>query len=301
MKGKSVFLTGLLLTAILAGCGAPASTQTPVPSETPVQGMPSTGKLDFLLVGKDGNDNYYDKKNASKVENSPLEGKTIYWLGSSVTYGSGSSGQSVAHYLAQTDGAVCVVDAVSGTTLATYSESDETSYLARLLKGEKLKPEERIDFFVCQISTNDCKDENVGQLGELTGDDVTDLDSFDTATTAGSLEYVIRYVHDTWNCPIYFYSCAYFGDEGLRGNQSPSGTNYEKLVDMTHQAAEKWNRLGEYQVKVIDLYHDTEFNALVSDTDYEFLMRDAIHPRKAGYMVWWLPEFQKAFYSECQS
>lgn len=279
----------ILILLLLTSCAAPAEKiETAAPE---IEGTPATGSIEFLLVGNDGNDKYYDKSNATRIDNSPLSGKKIYWLGSSVTYGSGSNGQSLAHFLTETDGAVCTVDAVSGTTLATYDEGGEKSYVSRLVNGEKLKPEEKIDLFVCQISTNDCKDENMEHFGSLSDG----FDDFDLSTAAGSVEYVIKYVAETWGCPIVFFSGSWFGDDGARSSQSPSGTNYAKLVALTKEAAEKWGGHG-VKVSVIDLYNDAEFNALVSDDDYAYLMRDAIHPRKAGYLVWWLPKVRESLY-----
>ena len=49
----------------------------------------------------------------------PLSGKTILWIGSSVTYGASSEKESMVDFLAARHGAVCVKEAVSGTTLAS--------------------------------------------------------------------------------------------------------------------------------------------------------------------------------------
>ena len=287
-------LCGLLFAALLlCACAAPAASSDPVPTEAP-KGEPSTGSIEFLLIGKDGNDMAYDKTRVTPDPDSPLQGKTIYWLGSSVTYGAGSNGQSMAHFMAAKDGVTSVVEAMSGTTLATGEKKPETSYVNRLLASEKFDKTAKIDAFVCQISTNDAKSVNMPQLGTLTPTDVTDPEAFDLSTAAGAIEYIIRYVHDTWHCPILFYSGSYFGDDGARGSADPSGSDYAKLVKLTHDAAEKWNAVDGCSVSVLDLYNDANFNALVSDTDYAYLMRDPVHPHKAGYLLWWLPAFENA-------
>ena len=46
-----------------------------------------------------GNSGKYSLENTATVENSPLSGKTVIFLGSSVTYGYGSKGVSFADYL----------------------------------------------------------------------------------------------------------------------------------------------------------------------------------------------------------
>lgn len=193
-----------------------------------------------------------------------------------------------------------VVDALAGTTLATFGKHPELSYVSRMTDSEEFDQDQKIDAFFCQISTNDCKDENIENFGEITPDDVTAMDAFDLSTAAGAVEFIIAYVHETRGCPVYFFSGSYFGDvgNGVRSNESPSGSNYAKLVDTVIQITEKWDQIDGYRVGVLDLYNNAEFNSLISDSDYEYMMQDAIHPRKAGYLVWWLPEFQQFLYTE---
>ena len=127
-------LPALLLALALGGCASNPAPPAPTPSPENT-GTPSTGQLKFQLIGADGNDNAYDQKLVVPIADSPLKGKVIYWLGSSVTYGSGSNGQSMARFMAAADGVTSVVEAVSGTTLATLPESGENSYVSRMLNG----------------------------------------------------------------------------------------------------------------------------------------------------------------------
>ena len=111
------------------------------------------------------------------------------------------------------------------------------------------------------------------------------------------MEYIISYVHKTWNCPIYFYSGAYFKDgkdKTKRENNNPPGSNYASLVSDVKQIAIKWNKKTDYQVRIIDLYHDVDFNNAASKSYYNWAMKDPIHPKKAGYLQWWSPYFVKA-------
>ena len=243
-----------------------------------------------------------DPANAAKYDASVCEaqddaltGKTIYWLGSSVTLGMASCEMSVPEYIAARHGAVCVKDAVSGTTLIDkpYKEffSSYDSYVTRLTSGGKFDKNADVDAFVCQVSTNDAKKEHLGEWGELTEAENTDADKFDVKTTLGAMEYVVAYVRKTWDCPVYFYTNARFDDKGERGSGDPLGSDYAKLVGKTHELAEKWNGLGA-DVRVIDLFNDEAFND-VSDEDYGFWMYDAVHPYKAGYLEWWTPAFEK--------
>lgn len=78
-----------------------------------------------------------------------LTGKTVIFLGSSVTYGSASGGISFADMMAKELNFHCIKEAVSGTTLA---DLDETSYVSRL---KRLDPATKADLLICQLSTND--------------------------------------------------------------------------------------------------------------------------------------------------
>lgn len=249
-----------------------------------------------------GNGARYDVRSIT-AENTALTGKTIYWLGSSVTLGMESGEQAVADYIAARNGAVCVKEAVSGTTLIDephetwFSSAD--SYITRLNTSASFDKYAEIDAFVCQISTNDAKRENVSKWGKITAANVTDKNAFDVKTTIGAMEYVIAYVHDTWGCPVYFYSGSYFGDDGLTGNRNPSGTDYANLIQLAHEVADKWNAIEGYEVHVIDLYNDEAFNS-ITDAQFQLYMRDPIHPRKAGYLEWWTPYFEAVFMETLQ-
>ena len=64
---------------------------------------PSTGSIPFRIYGEWGNNELYDLDAAEVKPDSPLRGKTIYWLGSSVTYGAASRQQSMVDYIAKID------------------------------------------------------------------------------------------------------------------------------------------------------------------------------------------------------
>ena len=91
----------------------------------------------------------YNPENLEKVPNSPLKGKNIVFLGSSVTKGFAAYGKSFVDMVAARTGANCVKEAVSGTTLV---DDNAKSYVARL---KALDPKTPCDLFVCQLSTND--------------------------------------------------------------------------------------------------------------------------------------------------
>lgn len=239
----------------------------------------------------EGNGSKYSLSNIH-AKQTALTGKTIYWLGSSVTVGMESNNVAVADYIAARNGSTCVKEAVSGTTL---KDGKKNSYVSRLENTGKFDKSAKIDAFVCQISTNDAKSSIIPDWGELTGDTV--VSGFDKQTTLGAMEYIVTYVEKTWNCPVYFYSGAHFGDSGARSSKNPKGSDYAKLVEQTHKLAGKWNKIEGYEVKVIDLFNDEDFNN-VTDEQYKLYMHDAIHPFKAGYLEWWTPVFEEAFFGD---
>lgn len=276
------------LALAFGGCGDKKPSAPEKTVYTPVYDIPS----DIPTVS--ANDTSFSVASTEKRADSPLDGKTIYWLGSSVTYGSASEVESMADFLAALTGCKSVKEAVSGTTIYDDGGSGDSglrSYTRRLKNGANFDKTAKVDAFICQISTNDARNDRLSKWGKAS--DLTDLDSslYDISTTLGGVDFIISYAIETWNCPVYFYSGAYFGDSGTRKNSNPTGTNYGKLVDEVKKIAKKWQD-DDYKVEVIDLFNDKDFNAAVSDEYYEWATSDAIHPRRAGYRQWWTPYFE---------
>lgn len=142
-----------------------------------------------------GNGEKYSLDNTPENADSPIKGKTVIFLGSSVTYGSASGGVSFADYIEKRDGCEMIKSAVSGTTLV---ESGIDSYVSRLKKLDA----EKADLLVCQLSTNDASQKK--ELGKII--ESKNLNDFDTKTVAGAIEYIICYSKEKWNCPVIFYT-----------------------------------------------------------------------------------------------
>lgn len=213
-----------------------------------------------------GNSIKYSVCLTERKKNSRLKGKKIIFLGSSVTYGSQSKGESFVDFLKKADGIEAVKEAVSGTTLA---DNGSKSYISRMKTIDK---NYKADAFVCQLSTNDAsKSVPLGSISESFS-----LNDFNTSTVAGAIEYIITYAKKTWKCPVMFYT----------GTKYES-TQYEKMVDLLGCIASK------HGIAVLDMWNSEKMNA-VSHEEYGLYMADGIHPRRAGYKLWWLPEFEKA-------
>lgn len=219
-----------------------------------------------------GNDIKYSVEYTDINENSPIAGKRIIFLGSSVTYGSASEGESFVDYLEKRDGIIPVKEAVSGTTLVDDG-NDEDSYVQRLYKLDR---DMKVDAFVCQLSTNDAKKKK--PLGEVA--EGFDSENFKVNTVAGAIEYIISYAKGVWNCPVFFFTETKYDSE-----------RYGKMVELLNQIAQKW------EINVINLWDDDILNG-ITPAERELYMADDIHPTRAGYKLWWLPRFETYLFAK---
>ena len=115
-----------------------------------------------------------------------LTGKTVLFLGSSVTYGSASGGISFADMMAEELGFHYIKEAVSGTTLA---DLDETSYVARL---KRVDPSTHVDLLICQLSTNDASQ------------------GIPLEKTESAIRAILDYTAEIFACPVIFYTGTHY-------------------------------------------------------------------------------------------
>ena len=221
---------------------------------------------DMKMNSLPGNKAEYSFDQIIPLENSPLAGKKIAVLGSSVVFGAASQQDAVAEYLSARFGCDYTKEAVSGTTLV---DNGANSYVQRL--QTRLDPNAQYDLFVCQLSTNDASKKL--PLGEIA--EGTELNGFDTSTVTGAIEYIIVYARETWNCPVVFFTGSRYDSE-----------EYSAMVTRLHELE------GKYGIGVLDLWTSDSFNA-ISDTERALYMNDNIHPTRAGYRDWWGPELEK--------
>ena len=230
-----------------------------------------------------GNVKRFHPENIPPHAESPLKGKTIIYLGSSVTYGSDSLGVSFVEYIDRLNGTTSVKEAVSGTTLVTKddacgdprsqegSSSSGSSYIPRM---KTIDPDIPADAFICQLSTNDAtRHMPLGKISEG-----FELANFDTETVAGAIEYIIAYAEKTWHCPVLFYTGTRFDCR-----------EYGEMVKLLLEIQKKW------KIGVIDLWNDKALHA-ISEKDYNLYMSNPIHPTQAGYLLWWVPAMETYLY-----
>jgi len=223
------------------------------------------GLGDVRMAKIPGNSPDYGMASLETLPDSPLAGKKVLFLGSSVTYGAASLQEGIPEYFARRLGCDVTKEAVSGTTLADTSSS---SYVQRLLN--RVPADTPYALAVIQLSTNDAtKKLPLGQI------DPEQRDGFDTSTVLGAMEFIISYCRNTWDCPVLFYTNARY-----------DSAEYAAMVEMLPALQEKWG------IGVLDLWHDDAFNA-ISDAERALYMNDSIHPTKAGYREWWCPEMER--------
>lgn len=230
---------------------------------------------------------------------SQLSGKTFAALGSSITFGYGSKEIAFPEMIARTDSCRFIKQAISGMTLAYDPLRPEThpegSYVRQLL--DRIDPSEKIDGFVVQLSTNDA------QKGIRTGviSDSFDSKDQDPSTITGAMEFILAYIRETWNCPVVFYINAYldrlyiehfaathpeFPVDVDKACHDLLG-NYEEMIRILYRLQEKWH------FEIADLWNSDEIRN-VSFEEKDLLMNDVIHPRKAGYLFWYVPQIRKS-------
>lgn len=213
-----------------------------------------------------GNAEEYALDTVEPMADSPLAGKTVLFLGSSVTYGAYSLGEALPEYFSARMGCTAIKEAVSGTTLAG---TDDDTYVNRL--KQNVSTSEPADLVICQLSTNDATLKK--ELGEIAVGE--NADDFYPETVTGALESIIAYCDETWGCPVVFFTGSYYESE-----------HYDAMVARLYELQGKWN------IGILDLWTNGEFNA-ITDEQRSLYMYDNIHPTRAGYRDWWGPELEK--------
>ena len=213
-----------------------------------------------------GNDERYSMDCLAQLENSPLRGRPVLFLGSSVTFGHASLQKGIPEYFGARSGCTVTKEAVCGTTIV---DDQGDSYVSRLMRN--VDPNTDYALVVVQLSTNDASQKK--PMGEIA--EGFDPAAFDAHTITGAMETIIAYVRKTWGCPVAFYT-------GARYESEP----YAQMVRRAYELQEKWG------IGVLDLWSSDDLNA-ISDEQRALYMNDPIHPTIAGYRDWWCPELER--------
>lgn len=228
-----------------------------------------------LGVFKEANAEEYAPEAQTLKEDSPLKGKTILFVGSSVVEGAAALRDGPAEYLQAVDGIIPIKSSVSGTTIAYQ---DERSYAPRLMSYGADVP---VDAVVLQLSTNDA-----GQGTDLgTISDSYDPADFDKNTFTGSMELMLEYCKRTWDCPVIVFTITSYGGRYETRQEDP----YDGLVQLTKEICDKWDAY------LLNMWEDEELNDITQE-QFDDWMANGAHPCRRGYLEWWLPEFEEALY-----
>lgn len=248
--------------------------------------------IDKVVKLLDGNSSSLDPAHVIK-EDSPLKGKIIGYLGSSITVGMKSGNVAFPDYIAAQTGSTAVKQAISGGTLACkksdgqHDYRERISYVAQLLDPDGiLQKTDSLDALLVQLSTNDGTMDIA--MGEITND--KKLDSFNISTVAGAIEYIIAYAERKWHCPVMFYiNPSIHQEEYIMYNYQTQQeiyqnlvVNYQKMIDVLYLVQKKW------QIGVIDLWNEPSFQNIDLRLK-QYYMADMIHPYKSGYLFWYTP------------
>ena len=183
--------------------------------------------------------------NYKGYEEHPLDGKRIFQLGSSISYGAGSNGRSFVEQIASLTNTTYQKETVSGTTLAKRAGLSN-SYVERYLKFDfSTNP----DYLIVQLSTNDfVNNVNFGLVDDTPVED-SDPADFDQYTIAGAIEYIIAKTREmNENIKIYFYTCPIKESWGSRGKYLLF------LNQVMPTIVEKWG------IGLIDLFNANNFH-----------------------------------------
>ena len=239
-----------------------------------------------------------------------LKSRKFMFLGSSITAGLYSGKVSFVDYMDKRNGSKSVKLAKSGTTLARSKVAG--SYVERLTKWCNAHPAYEPDVFVCQLSLNDSM--NGVPLGSIRGIDMSRLTGKNDAnandylaklykrtnTVAGAIEFVTAYAYNRWpDCQVVFFTV-----RDVRKFKN-YGKQYAKMRSLLYKARGRYGArnlvygsesgsttVKRNRIEVIDMWSNSALTNL-KGSKFCLYMRDLNHPKRAGYLKQWTPEFEK--------
>ncbi len=204
---------------------------------------------------------------------SPLNGKTMLFMGDSISYGSGDAasylrtGRAWAGRIADLTGAKTTNASVGGAKVS-YQRGDDNWVYSQYLPYENQK----FDIIVMHGGVNDARyDRPVGTLSD--GKDEATLKKNQT-NYVGGLEWIFYNVSKTNTEAKLFF----IANHRLDGHSKGSAKDMSAYFDAAKQACEKWG------VTFIDLYNNKELNDKLETKTTKYLP-DTLHLNAAGYDI----------------
>ena len=204
---------------------------------------------------------------------SPLNGKTMLFMGDSISFGAGDTispfrtGRAWAGRIADWTGAITTNAAVSGAKVSFLTGDDNWVY-SQYIPYQNTK----FDIIVMHGGGNDARYERpVGTLSE--GKDEATLKK-NQASFVGGLEWIFYNVSKTNTEAKLFY----IANHHLDGHSKGRAKDMSEYFDAAKQACAKWG------IILIDLYNNKELNDKL-DTKTTKYLPDTLHPNAAGYDI----------------
>ncbi len=209
-------------------------------------------------------------------QQNPLYGKTIYYLGSSWTYGLGCDGtDNFAMRIAARNSMHFVNESVSKTTYVLRDGRHDSYY-----ERADLLPAEKPDYVLLQMSSNDARhsDLPVGHVTDFYEEDPLQGRRFDLYTVAGAMEGTISKLMVRWPGTKFVWYTGFRGPVyGSPEVAERTWAIYRVLVD---EIAPKWG------TPVCDLSLRAGLNTFVKGNRDLLTWGDGQHCIKEGYDCW---------------
>ena len=204
---------------------------------------------------------------------SPLKGKTMLFMGDSISYGSGDgvspfrTGRAWAGRIADWTGAI-ITNASVGGAKVSYQRGDDNWVYSQYIPHQNTK----FDIIVMHGGVNDARhNRTIGALSE--GKDEATLKK-NQPTYAGGLEWIFYNVSKTNPDAKLFF----IANHRLDGHSTGHAKDMSAYFDIAKAACEKWG------IIFIDLYNNKELNDKLETTTTKYLP-DTLHLNAAGYDI----------------
>jgi len=204
---------------------------------------------------------------------SPLKGKTMLFMGDSISYGSGDgvspfrTGRAWAGRIADWTGAITTNASVGGAKVS-YQRGDDNWVYSQYIPHQNTK----FDIIVMHGGVNDARHNRpIGALSE--GKDEATLKK-NQPNYAGGLEWIFYNVSKTNPDAKLFF----IANHRLDGHSTGHAKDMSAYFDIAKAACEKWG------IIFIDLYNNKELNDKLETTTTKYLP-DTLHLNAAGYDI----------------
>ncbi len=204
---------------------------------------------------------------------SPLSGKTMLFMGDSISFGAGDTispfrtGRAWAGRIADWTGAITTNAAVSGAKVSFLTGDDNWVY-SQYIPYQNTK----FDIIVMHGGGNDARYNRA--VGTVSASKDEDTLKKNQTSFVGGLEWIFYNVSKTNTEAKLFY----IANHHLDGHDKGRASDMSEYFDAAKQACEKWG------IIFIDLYNNKELNDKLETTTTKYLP-DTLHPNAAGYDI----------------